>query len=177
MDDTSTPPHGDIAAHTAGVSCKRLSCWHRCACTHRRRVLVLHSPSHERLRFWLRTCTLHRRCDGMQAPPTPSRAIAQRTLMAPVRRCSRTSSQRRQVCPCGASGDTACRYERWSVTSARRPLRPAKLWLLLAFSHHSVASACEDKDALCPCCHPHSRAHARTHTHTHTRTRAHEDTL
>ena len=35
----------------------------------------------------------------MQTPPTPSRAMPRRTLMAPVRRCSRTRSQRRQVRP------------------------------------------------------------------------------
>jgi hypothetical protein len=106
----------------------RLSCWHRCACTHRRRV----SSRCTRLRT--NGCAFARALvsfiHATQAPPTPSRAVPQRTLTAPARRCSRTSSHRRQVrpLPTVAAADSACRYERWSVTSGRRPLRRAKLW-------------------------------------------------
>ena len=115
VDGTSAPPHGDAAAHTAGVSRKRLLGCPQCVT--------------DGLRFGLRESYVH----ATLTLPTPSRAIPQRTLlapeyskypdeyvehptvstpstpqvpqrilMAPVRRCSRrrTRSHRRQVRPC-----------------------------------------------------------------------------
>jgi hypothetical protein len=82
-------------------------------------------------------CALVPFIHATQAPPTPSRAIPQRTLTAPVRRCSRTSSQRRRVRPLPTRQATQ-RVDTnmgWSVVSARRPLRRAMLWWLFLPTH------------------------------------------
>ena len=122
---------------------------HRRTATPRRTRQVCHAP------FVLptvcpRAALLHLRTNGRafvcalvpfvhatQALPTPSRAIPQRTPTAPARCSRRTSPHRRQVrpLPTVAAGDTACRYEGRSVTSARRPLRPAMLWWLFLPAH------------------------------------------
>ena len=100
VDDTSTPPHGDTAAHTAGVLCAfRAGTGARAhidAVCPRAALAFVRTAA---LLFAHLYSSSAMRCDAMQAPPTPSRAIPQRTLMAPVRRCSRTRSQRRQVRP------------------------------------------------------------------------------
>jgi hypothetical protein len=125
VDDTSAPPHGDTAAHTAGVSCA-----FRAARTVSSRCTP--TPSHERPRFCLRTCTL-RPCDAGSPDAKPSRPAAHTNGTGPPQPdevASQTGSA-----PCGASGDSACRHERWSVTSARRPLRRAMLWWLFLPAH------------------------------------------
>jgi hypothetical protein len=85
------------------------------------------TPSHERPRFCLRTCTLHP-CDAGSPDAKPSRPAAHTNGTGPPLQPEEVASQTGSPLPTVAAGDTACRYERWSVTSARRPLRRAMLW-------------------------------------------------
>ncbi len=92
-------------------------------------VLALHSPSHERLRFCLRTCTLHP-CDAGSADAKPSHPAAHTNGTGPPLQPDELAAQTGvNPLPTVAAGDTACRYNRCSVTAARWPLRRAKLWL------------------------------------------------